>query len=64
MAILINLALAGLLLPLQGAQAKNTQAALSANIAGDIPQESLLVETSLYNQRYSATLHVSYIGPL
>jgi len=64
MAILLNLALTGLLLLLKGGQAKNTQPALSANVASDISQENLLAETGFYHQRYSTTLHVSYIGSL
>jgi hypothetical protein len=66
MEILMNLALAGLLLPPQYTQAKNIQAkniqsALSANIAGDVTQESLLVENS---QGFGTTLHVNHISPL
>ncbi len=60
MTILMNLALAGLLLPLRDTQAKNIQAGLSANIAGDVTQESLLLETS---QGFSTTLHVNHISP-
>jgi hypothetical protein len=61
MAILMNLALAGLLLSLRDTQAKNIQAALNADIAGDVNQESLLVfETS---QGSSTTLNVSHISP-
>jgi hypothetical protein len=59
MAILMNLALAGLLLSLRDTQAKNIQAVLSANIAGDVTQESLLVETS---QGFSTTLDVNHIS--
>ena len=61
MPILLHLALAGLLLLLQATQARNIQAALSANIAGDVTQESLLIETNLNDQGFSTTLHVNYI---
>lgn len=56
MAILMNLALAGLLLSPRDTQAKNIQTVLGATIAGDFTQESLLSETS---QGFSTTLSVS-----
>lgn len=60
MAILMNVALAGLLLPPQYTQAKNIQATLSANIAGDYTHESPLVGNS---QGFSTRLHVTHISP-
>lgn len=56
----MKLVSAGLLLSLSNTQAKYIQAALSADIADDIIQESLLVETS---QGSSTILHVNQISP-
>jgi hypothetical protein len=61
MAILMDLALAGLPLPLQYTQAKDIQEALSNDIAGDVTQESLLVDNS---QGFGTTLHVNHISSL
>ncbi|KAL2814009.1 hypothetical protein BJX63DRAFT_207231 [Aspergillus granulosus] len=56
MAILVNVTLAGLLLLLQGTQARNILAALSANIAKDTMEESLSIKTNLYSHGYNTTL--------